>query len=198
MTEKTATTLPLDRRPAAIRDFVLQWGDMGGQWGVNRSVAQIQALLFVTEGPMNAEEIATTLGIARSNVSNSLRELQSWRLVTRVPVPGDRRDHFAAETDVWAMAKRIGAVRKEREFDPALGVLERCLESAEGDARVSKEQRRRLEEMQRLTRSVDRWYEQMLRVPAGTLDRLLGMGDRVIALLGLGAKGTRKDRADAA
>src|SRR5262249_51202147 len=109
MTEIAAS---LDKLPAPLRRFILQWGDLGGQWGVNRSIAQIQALLYVSEAPLNAEQISDILGIARSNVSNSLRELQSWRLIRRVPLPGDRRDHFEAETDVWEMAMRIAAVRK--------------------------------------------------------------------------------------
>ena len=174
--------------PETVRAFVLQWGDMGGQWGVNRSVAQIHALLYLTERPLNAEEIAGSLGIARSNVSNSLKELQGWKIIRRVPVPGDRRDHFAAETDVWEMAKRIGQVRKQREFDPALATLEHCLAAAEGEPRVSKEQRRRLEAMRDLTTSVDRWYEQMLRVPTGSLAKLVGMGNKVVSLVGLGGK----------
>ena len=187
----TETTVPLEDMPEAVRAFVLQWGDMGGQWGVNRSVAQIHALLYLAERPLPAEEIAATLGIARSNVSNSLKALQGWSIIRRVPVPGDRRDHFAAETDVWEMAKRIGQVRKKREFDPALETLEHCLDAAEGEARVSDEQRRRLVAMRDLTASVDRWYEQMLRVPTGTLARLVGMGNKIVALAGLGAKKTK-------
>ena len=184
----TENTVPLEDMPEAVRAFVLQWGDMGGQWGVNRSVAPIHALLYLTERPLNAEEIAGSLGIARSNVSNSLKELQGWKIIRRVPVPGDRRDHFAAETDVWEMAKRIGQVRKQREFDPALATLEHCLDAAEGEPRVSKEQRRRLEAMRDLTTSVDRWYEQMLRVPTGSLAKLVGMGNKVVSLVGLGGK----------
>src|SRR5215470_7913092 len=90
--------------PAAAERFVLHWGDMGGQWGVNRSVGQIHALLYLSEKPLTAEDIADTLGLARSNVSNSIKELQIWGLVRRVPVMSDRRDHFEAETDVWAIA----------------------------------------------------------------------------------------------
>src|SRR5688572_18208409 len=91
----------------AVERFVLHWGEMGGQWGVNRSVSQIHALLYVSERPLTAEEIAATLGIARSNVSNSLKELLSWDLIRRVPIRGDRREHFEAETDVWEMVRRI-------------------------------------------------------------------------------------------
>ena len=117
----------------AIEQFVLHWGDLGGQWGVNRSVSQIHALLYVSEQPLTAEEIAGVLGIARSNVSNSLRELLGWDLVRRVPVRGDRREHFIAEADVWEMVRRIAAGRKAREFDPAIAVLRACVAETEGD-----------------------------------------------------------------
>src|SRR5438128_12305675 len=101
MTETNDNTDPL---PAAVTRFVLHWGDMGSQWGVNRSVSQIHALLYLSERPLTAEEIAAVLELARSNVSNSIRELMAWNLIRRVPVKGDRRDHFAAETDLWEIA----------------------------------------------------------------------------------------------
>src|SRR5690348_979530 len=129
MTETTVTT----DLPDAVRRFVLHWGDMGSQWGVNRSVAQIHALLYLSGRPLTADEIASTLGLARSNVSNSIRELIAWDLIRRVPVKGDRREHFEAETDLWEIAMRIAAVRKERELDPAVDALKSCVTAAEGD-----------------------------------------------------------------
>src|SRR3954471_1487738 len=123
MTEITAES----RLPPAVEHFVLQWGDMGGQWGVNRSVSQIHALLYLSERPLMAEEIAATLGLARSNVSTSIKELMAWNLIRRVPVKGDRREHFEAETDPWEIATRIAAIRKEREIDPALDALRACV-----------------------------------------------------------------------
>ena len=110
--------------PETVERFILHWGDMGGQWGVNRSVSQIHALLYLSERPLTAEDIADALGIARSNVSNSIRELMAWDLIRRVPIKGDRRDHFEAETDLWEIAMRIAAVRKEREIDPAVDALQ--------------------------------------------------------------------------
>lgn len=177
-----------NRMPEPIERFVLQWGDMGTQWGVNRSVAQIHALLYLSERPMNAEEIAETLDMARSNVSNSLKELQNWKIIRREPIPGDRRDHFVAETDVWTMAKRIASVRKEREIDPALETLNTCLADAENNPRISKVQIERLEAMHDFTSTMDRWYGQMLNVPTPMLSRLIRMGDRVVSLLGLSGK----------
>jgi DNA-binding transcriptional regulator GbsR (MarR family) len=184
----TEITGHIDSLSAPIRRFVLQWGDMGGTWGVNRSVAQIHALLYITEKPMTAEDISDCLGLARSNVSNSLKELQAWRLVHRVPIAGDRRDHFAAEGDVWEIAMRIAAIRKQREFDPAIATLTLCLEEADRGAGISGEQRARLERLLDFTRTMDRWYAQMLRVPTGTLQKMVRMGDRVVALLGFGRK----------
>src|SRR3954454_20174655 len=128
MTEISLATKPL---PPALERFVLHWGDMGSQWGVNRSVAQIQALLYLSERPLTAEQIAETLVMARSNVSNSLKELLGWRLIRRVPIMSDRRDHFEAETDIWEVFTRIAAGRKEREIDPAIAALKACLAEAE-------------------------------------------------------------------
>lgn len=183
MTEITET---IDLMPEAVRRFILHWGDMGQQWGVNRSIAQIHALLYISERPLPADTISDMLGIARSNVSNSIKELMSYRIVQRVPVAGDRRDHFQAETEVWELARRIAAVRKAREIDPALETLTHCLSAAEGDARVSDEQRRRLREMHAFTADMDRWYSQMQALPVKTLTRLVRLGDRIVALLGLG------------
>ena len=116
---------------------MLRWGDMGGQWGVNRSVAQIQALLFLSDRPLTAEDIAETLGMARSNVSNSIRELLSWKLIRRVPVLGDRRDHYEAEADLWQIMTHIARGRKEREIDPAVAALRHVLETADDDPQIS-------------------------------------------------------------
>src|ERR1700722_5901355 len=169
--------------PEAVRRFVLQWGDMGGQWGVNRSVSQIHALLYLSERPLTAEDIVDALNIARSNVSNSLKELQNWGLVRRVPVLGDRRDHFEAETDVWTIAALIVAGRKEREIDPAASALTSCVAAAEGDASVHPVGAKLLEEMLAFTRSVAGWYEQMARVPRSKLMPLIRLGGRIVNFL---------------
>lgn len=183
MTETTAQTRSL---APAVEHFILQWGDMGGQWGVNRSVAQIHALLYLAEAPMSAEEIADTLGIARSNVSTSLRELTGWRLVRRVPLRGDRRDHFEAETDVWQMVTRIAQGRKEREIDPAAAALRACLAEAKGDPRVSAVALKRLAEMEGFVSTISRWYDQMLGVPAATIMKLIRMGSKVASFVSFG------------
>ena len=183
MTETTVTT---KRLPAAVQEFVLRWGDMGGQWGVNRSVAQIQALLYVSDRPLTAEEVADTLGLARSNVSNSIRELITWKLVRRVPVLGDRRDHYEAEADLWQILTRIARGRKEREIDPAVAAIHKALQAADGDPAIGKVARVRLQEMQAFLTTLDHWFGQMLTVPPSTLMRLIKLGSRVVNLLSLG------------
>jgi len=155
---------------------------MGSQWGVNRSVAQIQALLYLSEKPLTAEDIADTLALARSNVSNSLKELQGWGLVRRVPVLGDRRDHFEAETDVWVMAARIAEGRKQRELDPALRVLEACVAEAQ-DSRAHPVALARLKAMQEFTGTMLGWYAQMAALPRPTLMALIRLGARVVGFL---------------
>ena len=188
MTEITVETRKL---APAIERFVLHWGDMGNQWGVNRSVAQIHALLFLSERPLTAEEIAETLGMARSNVSNSLKELIAWKLIRRVPVMGDRRDHFEAETDLMEMVTRIAQGRKEREIDPVAAALRASLAEAEGDPHVSTVARARLAEMQRFVETLNRWYDQMLGVPPAKIMALIRMGAKVVNFLSFGRKGER-------
>src|SRR5215471_5191027 len=189
MTETSANT---KRMPPAVQEFVLRWGDMGNQWGVNRSVAQIQALLYLSERPLTAEDIAEQLGLARSNVSNSIRELIAWKLVRRVPVLGDRRDHYEAEADLWQILLRIAQGRKEREIDPAVAAIHKALQAADADPTISKVARFRLHEMQAFLTTMDSWFGQMLTVPPSTLMRLIKLGSRVVNLLSLGRGQDRK------
>lgn len=172
--------------PEPVKQFVLQWGDLGSQWGVNRSVAQVQALLYLSQRPLTAEEIAETLGLARSNVSNSVRELIGWKLIRRVPVFGDRRDHYEAEADLWQILICIAQGRKEREIDPAISALRQILASADNDPSISGVARSRLHEMYGFMATLDTWFSQMLTVPPSTLMRLIKLGSRVVNLLGMG------------
>lgn len=192
MTETTDQPDNTPELPASVQRFVLQWGDLGGQWGVNRSVAQIHALLYLSERPLTAEEIAETLRMARSNVSNSIKELLGWKLIRRVPVMGDRRDHFEAETDIWEMVTRIAEGRKEREIDPAAAALRACLEEAKADPRISPVAMKRLAGMLEFVETINRWYEQMLRVPQSKLTSLIRMGSKVVNIL---TPGGRKEAA---
>lgn len=177
-----------DVLPAAVRQFVLHWGEMGGQWGVNRSVAQIHALLYLSDRPLNADEIGEKLGIARSNISNSLKELISWKLVRRVPVMGDRREHFEAEVDLWQMLTRIAEGRKEREIDPAVAALKVCKAEAEEDPRISRIAKSRIEAMHDFVTTMDDWHREMIAIPPNRLMLLVKMGRRVLNFLPKGGK----------
>jgi DNA-binding transcriptional regulator GbsR (MarR family) len=188
----TETTVRSQKLPPAVEQFVLRWGDMGGQWGVNRSVAQIQALLFLSDRPLTAEDIADTLGMARSNVSNSIRELLSWKLIRRVPVLGDRRDHYEAEADLWQIMTHIARGRKEREIDPAVAALRHVLETADGDPQITPMARARLREMQGFLATLDTWFSQMVTVPPATLMALMKLGTRVVNLASLGRGSSAK------
>ena len=174
--------------PLAVERFVLHWGEMGGQWGVNRSVSQIHALLFLSERPMTADEIAETLKLARSNVSNSIKELLSWNLIHRVPVRGDRREHFQAEADVWEVFLRIAAGRKEREIDPVVAVLKSCAADAERDAAVSSVARARLNDMLAFVEMMERWYAQMLSVPKPQIATAIKLGTKILKFLPAGKR----------
>lgn len=167
----------------AVQEFVLRWGDLGGQWGVNRSVAQIQALLILSDRPLNAEEIAEKLGMARSNVSNSIKELLTWKLVHRVPVLGDRRDFFAAETDMWQLANKVAQGRKEREIDPMLAAIDAAMAQAGEGGPLHPVVSQRLGEMHGFIHTVEGWYRQMLDVPPAQIMRLIKLGSKVVGLL---------------
>ena len=180
MTETTKTSELIS---PTVERFILKWGDMGGVWGVNRSVAQVHALLYLTPRALTAEEIADALGIARSNVSNSLKELAAWNLVHRVPMRGDRREHFEAEGDIWEIVARIAAGRKQREIDPIISTLASCLEAAETDQSIDKQTKRRLSEMHEFTVAADKWFADMLRLPRGKLKLLMRLGSKVAGLL---------------
>ena len=169
--------------PAVVERFILHWGDMGDEWGVNRSVSQIHGLLYLAEAPMTADDIADTLGMARSNVSNSIKELLSWNLIRRVPILGDRRDHFEAETDIWEVAARIAAGRKAREIDPAVAALKFCVAAANGDAKVHPVARKRLKDMLEFVETLEGWYAQMLTVPKSKLAGLIRLGTRIVNLM---------------
>jgi len=167
--------------PVAQR-FILHWGEMGSKWGVNRTVSQIHALLYLTGKPLPAEDIAETLEVARSNVSTSLKELQNWNLIHVMHVMGDRRDHFTTSGDVWELFRTVVRERKEREFDPTIGVLRECLSSAD----LSREEataQQRIKETLMLMEALSIWGEQMLRLEPATLMKVLKLGAKIQNLL---------------
>lgn len=163
--------------------FILHWGEMATRWGINRTVAQVHALLFLSPRPMHAEEIATTLGVARSNVSTSLRELQGWRIVRVTHILGDRRDHFESMKDVWDMFRIIVEERKKREADPTLDLLRDVVAEAKNPKAADAYTRERLEEMLQFFETMTGWLEQMRKLPTGAVVRLVTMGDRIARMV---------------
>lgn len=159
--------------------FILHWGEMGTNWGVNRSVAQIHALLYLSDRPLNAEEISDTLRLARSNVSTALKELQSYSIVRRQHVSGDRRDHFVAETDLWELLMRISAERKRREIDPTIELLARLKSEITERKDVPAHVRERIGRMHEFISTLANWYDQVRRLPKPTLVTLMKLGARV-------------------
>ena len=166
--------------------FVLHWGEMGTRWGINRTVAQIHALLFILNKPIHAEEIAETLSVARSNVSNSLRELQGWGIVKLVHVLGDKRDHFESMKDVWEMFRVVADERKRREIDPTLAMLRECIADAEKNKDTDAHTTQRLKELAGFFEVTTGWYAQIRSWPTGALVKFAALGDRTRKLLGLG------------
>lgn len=167
---------PINRR------FILHWGEMGTRWGVNRTVAQIHALLFLTGRPMHAEEIAEILVVARSNVSNSIRELLGLKLVTVSHRLGDRRDHYETTHDVWELFRTVVRERKVREFDPTVRMLEICVAEPDfggEDAGV----RTRIEETLALMTALSSWGDEMLRLEPATLMKIMKLGSRIQKLV---------------
>ncbi len=163
--------------PIAER-FILHWGEMGSRWGVNRTVAQIHALLFLLGRPVPADEITDTLGVARSNVSNSLRELQSWKLARVVHVKDDRRDHFETSTDVWELFKLIVEGRRQREIDPTLAMLRDSLASP-GIGREDREMAQRMRDTLVFLETMTAGSDEMLRLKPETLMKTRGLGARI-------------------
>lgn len=165
------------------RKFILHWGEMGTRWGINRSVAQIHALLYVSPAPLQAEEIATTLDIARSNVSGSLRELQGWNLVRVTHLLGDRRDHFETTKDPWTMVKVVLEGRKRRELDPSVEMLRECvatLDEGKADEAYTEE---RLKELLALLELTSAWCERAQKLSPDALRRLMKLSDRIFKLV---------------
>lgn len=167
--------------PVAER-FVLHWGEMGSRWGVNRTVAQIHALLYISGRPMHADELVETLGVARSNVSTSLRELQSWKLIRTVHLLGDRRDHFDTIGDVWELFRTVVRERRAREFEPTMALLRECLNHPD-IGREPAVARQRIGETLALMETISAWADEMLRLPQEALVKIMKLGAKVQHLL---------------
>jgi DNA-binding transcriptional regulator GbsR (MarR family) len=168
--------------PVLTQRLVLHWGEMGSRWGVNRTVSQVHALLYLSGRPLHAEEIADVLQVARSNVSTSLRELASWKLVRVVHRIGDRRDHFETAQDPWELFRTIVRERKAREFDPTIDVLRGCLDDP-ALAREPAVAQARMRETLALMESLSAWTEEMLTLQTATLVKLMKLGARIAKFL---------------
>jgi DNA-binding transcriptional regulator GbsR (MarR family) len=177
-TPKQPALTPIQQR------FILHWGEMGARWGINRTVAQIHALLFLSPRPLHAEEIATTLGVARSNVSNSLRELQGWGIVRVTHILGDRRDHFESLKDVWEMFRIIVDERKKREADPVLTMLREAAVEAKKPGAADAYTRERLTDMLQFFEQMTAWVDQTRKLPTPAIVRMVKAGDRIARMFG--------------
>jgi len=166
--------------PTAER-FVLHWGEMGARWGMNRTVSQIHALLYLSDGPLTAEDIVDTLSVARSNVSTSLKELQAWGLVKVTRELGDRRDHFQAVQDVWQIFQLIVEGRRHREIDPTLSMLRQSM--LDDDPHLDPKTRSRIQDVLEFLELLTGWHDEMKRVPGPIIGRLLKMGAAVQKVL---------------
>lgn len=175
--------MPLqDHLPPLSREFVAHFGEMGSRWGINRTVGQIYALLFVSQRPLNADEIAETLEFSRSNVSMGLKELQSWRLVRLKHQPGDRREYFEAPADVWEIFRVLAEERRRREVEPTLSMLRAALlqEPANDADRHAQDRMRQMHDL------IDRlltWFDDVQKLAPETAMQLMGMGATVTRVL---------------
>jgi DNA-binding transcriptional regulator GbsR (MarR family) len=160
----------------AVERYVLHWGEMGTRWGTNRTVAQIQALLYLSPRPLRADEIVDILSVARSNVSTSIRELQSYGLVKMTHVLGDRRDYFESPHDVWDLFRIIIEQRKQRELNPTLSMLRSCARDIEADKKTDDVTKERIRNMLGFVETTSEWYDKIRDVPTPTLQKLMKLG----------------------
>lgn len=163
--------------------FILHWGEMGWRWGINRAVAQVHALLMLSPKPIPADEISETLGVARSNVSTSLKELQGWGLIRVVHVFGDRREHFETLKDVWEMFLIILRERKKRELDPTLATLRECAEAASSGKADTEHTVRRLRELIDFMEQTGAWADKAQALSPGAAKKLGSLGEKVFRLV---------------
>jgi len=164
-------------------NLILHWGEMGSAWGINRATAQIYALLYLSPQALNADEISSTLSIARSTVSTGLRELQNWGLVRVVPVLGERRDYFEALEDVWEMFQIILRERKRREFDPTLDTLRQSAAEMKANDQVDPFVQERLESMLSFFEAASTVYDQVAELPLDMLIKMAEVGGKLSKML---------------
>ena len=167
----------------AIEKYVLHWGEMGTRWGTNRTVAQIQAVLYLSPKPLRADEIVDLLSVARSNVSTSIRELQSYGLVRMTHILGDRRDYFESLHDVWELFRVIIQQRKQRELNPTLTMLRSCVDEVDGEEQTDPVTKERIRNMLEFVETTNSWYEEISDIPTSTLTKLMALGKKITKLV---------------
>lgn len=167
----------------AMQDFILHWGEMGTRWGVNRSVSQVHALLHLSPDALPAETICELLGLARSNVSTAIKELQSWGLVSVKRKLGDRRDHFTSERDMFELVRTLVEERREREFQPTMQAVADALDLAKRDSETPRAVRQRMAETLETMQMFDGWYRQVVRLPRRSQIGLLKLGAKIAKYL---------------
>jgi DNA-binding transcriptional regulator GbsR (MarR family) len=167
----------------SAREFILHWGEMGTRWGVNRTVAQVHALLSLSPESLTAEEIADFLSVARSNVSTSLKELQNWNLVQVDSRMGDRRDFFRTSADVWTLFLTVVEQRVEREIVPTMTMLERCVTQARAERPTQPVVTARIAAMKTFLEEIHGWYSQIKKLPPASLHSLISIGSGITRLL---------------
>lgn len=168
----------------ASQKFILHWGEMGQAWGINRTMAQVHALLFVSPEPLDAEQISTLLDVSRSNVSTSIKELITWGVIKKVHIIGDRRDRFEALKDVMETFRVIMAERKRREMDPTISLLEQCVAEAKSGGATDAYTGEQLEKMLEFVQMITLWYSQIDRLSSNSIKRLLKAGAKIASLFG--------------
>ena len=168
--------------PTLNRQFVAHFGEMGSRWGINRTVGQIYALLFISAKPLNADDITEALEFSRSNVSMGLKELQSWRLVQLRHQPGDRREYFEAPADVWEIFRVLAEERRRREIEPTLSMLRMALlETPATDA--ERHAQAQMKDMHELIDRLMTWFDDVQKLAPETAMQLMGMGATVTKVL---------------
>jgi DNA-binding transcriptional regulator GbsR (MarR family) len=167
----------------AVEKYVLHWGEMGTRWGTNRTVAQIQALLYLSPEPLHADQIVDLLSVARSNVSTSIRELQSYGLVRMTHILGDRRDYFESIHEVWDLFRVIIEQRKQRELNPTLAMLKDCVAEIDTEKETDPVTKQRIKNMLIFVESTSDWYEQISNIPTSTLTKLMALGTKITKLV---------------
>lgn len=167
----------------ATEKYILHWGEMGARWGTNRTVAQIQALLYLSPKPLRADQIVDLLSVARSNVSTSIRELQSYGLVRMIHLLGDRRDYFESIDDVWELFRVIIEQRKQRELNPTLTMLRQCVSEVEQESQTDEITKERIRNMLEFIDSTNTWYEKIRSIPTSTLQKLMKLGTTITKLV---------------